>query len=126
MIENPFTTVAFPTFEDIPLEFRRTFANKFRKRDGKLDKKYRMMKFMWIAYFGNHCPSCTAKMTTKISKSGKKNFMTIDHVLARGLGGDSQAERNLTCICRECNGFKSAHESKISMMLWCGVSRKAA
>lgn len=126
-IVNPFTTTDFPTFGDIPREYRSKFANKYRRRDGTYEKKLRMMKYMWISYFGNQCPSCGVDMTTSLSKVNKANAMTIDHILARSLGGATRAEYNLTCICRSCNGYKSAYECKISMFLWnsCNVKQAA-
>lgn len=92
---------------------------KFRDRDSKhrYAKKHRVLKFMWFSYFGHECPSCGVQMTTKQTKTCRGEFATIDHILARGLGGHTTNFSNLTCICRACNGSKSAYESKIGLVL---------
>lgn len=120
MIQDPFTFATFPTFADIPYDYRFGFISKFRDRPGskyRNAKKQRMLKFMWFSYFGRYCPSCGTEMTTKQTKTCRNEFATIDHILARGLGGHTTDFSNLTCICRGCNGSKSAYESKIGLVL---------
>jgi hypothetical protein len=126
MKHDPFNFAAFPTFGDIPDTFRAKYLKGYRRKNGMMEKKHRVMKRMWFFYFGDSCPSCGVKMTTDLAQLEKGHFATIDHILARSLGGHHKAWSNLTCVCRDCNSFKSGYECKISMLLWKGVSRKQA
>jgi 5-methylcytosine-specific restriction endonuclease McrA len=73
------------------------------------DQLFRMSKMI--------CPICGAKPNGKFTTTVKKkqalealrgrveNYMTIDHILPRCLGG-SNSRFNFIAVCAECNEFK--------------------
>lgn len=67
------------------------------------------LKKAWKAKFGCNCPSCNREMNFKNSHA--KNFATIDHIIARGLGGTDELH-NIQVICRRCNNDKSRDEGR--------------
>ena len=42
-----------------------------------------------------------------------KNYATIDHIIARGLGGNDDLH-NIQIICRKCNNYKSRKEGSMA------------
>lgn len=54
------------------------------------------------------CPYCNNKMTLEI---GYSNQVSIDHVIARGLGGDN-SKANMILCCKSCNRDKAIIELK--------------
>lgn len=61
-----------------------------------------------------HCRKCGKEMTftNDYTKSGWKRQCTVDHVLARGLGGSDTVD-NFELICGGCNNKKSKFEQKL-------------
>lgn len=55
------------------------------------------------------CPYCKSKMTFGI---GYTNQVSIDHIVARALGGDN-SKKNLVLCCKSCNRDKSRIEMKV-------------
>ncbi len=119
---------SFPTIADIPTKTFQSIYNSIEARHKtkmseankmglgyKFPKKHTILKKVWFRHFGNNCLCCFKPMHTNDAESG--SFATIDHVLARSLGGHSTDYRNLTIICRDCNSDKSAYESRIKMLL---------
>ena len=119
---------SFPTIADIPRDiFEHSYASIEARHKTKMSeankmglgykfpKKHTILKKVWFRHFGNNCLCCFKPMHTNNAESG--SFATIDHVLARSLGGHSTDYRNLTIICRDCNSDKSAYESRIKMLL---------
>lgn len=119
---------AFPTIADIPPDiFRQSYdsieaRHKTKMRDAhkmglpyKFPKKHTILKKVWFRHFGNNCLCCFKPMQAEVAESN--SFATIDHVLARSLGGHSTDYANLTVICSKCNSGKSAYEFKIKMVL---------
>lgn len=64
----------------------------------------------WKAEFGCKCPSCKNEMSF-INKDAK-NYATIDHIIARALGGNDNLH-NIQIICKKCNNEKSKREGFI-------------
>jgi 5-methylcytosine-specific restriction endonuclease McrA len=108
--------MSFPTYADIPAALRHGdyLEKRERKSWGKV-KKTAKVKQLWLAYFGNECPSCGNEMHWD-RPADHPHGITVDHILARSLGGNNDPD-NLTCICWECNNHKSAYESRICMVL---------
>jgi 5-methylcytosine-specific restriction endonuclease McrA len=109
---NP-TEPAWPTFKDIPSDVVQAFWEGLPKH--ALPKKYKALKKLWINHFGRHCLCCGISMQDY--NHNARNYATIDHVLARSLGGKVHDHANLTVICSACNTHKSGFESKIKMAL---------
>jgi len=113
--------MTFPTLADIPIEhqwaFRQSlFAGRARGWRKSQIKRRAYVKTMWLEWFGCDCPSCGQEMQDDIARSDDDNFATVDHILARALGGGNDRE-NITIICRACNNHKSAYESRVKMIL---------
>jgi 5-methylcytosine-specific restriction endonuclease McrA len=63
----------------------------------------------WKRAYGDQCQSCGCRMHFEIKFRAHRHFATIDHILARGLGGRDILE-NIQVVCRECNNKKSLDE----------------
>lgn len=63
----------------------------------------------WFLYFGSNCPLC-GQVMGKVGKA-RPTKATIDHILARALGG-THAPDNLRVICQRCNMSKGQSEAK--------------
>lgn len=63
----------------------------------------------WKRTFGDICQSCSIRMHFEVKFRSHKHYATIDHILARALGGTNSLE-NIQVICKECNNLKSADE----------------
>lgn len=66
----------------------------------------------WLDKFGPHCPLCDCVMVFEAIVGGPRfqRMATLDHILARGLGGTNALD-NLCFICRRCNQEKAVRES---------------
>lgn len=102
--------MSYPTIADIPLEVYIVIKKK------KMKKSKEKLRATWFEYFGNKCFSCECEMHCDISKQNELNFATVDHILARCLGGDNN-KNNKTIICRGCNYHKSRFENAIKFIL---------
>lgn len=69
----------------------------------------------WRRKFGDICQMCRARMHFEIKFRSHKHYATIDHILARGLGGTDSLE-NIQVVCHECNNFKSWEEHQQKMI----------
>lgn len=69
-----------------------------------------VLRKAWRDHFGRVCPECNREMCFHSKRRKERNYATIDHIKARGLGG-TDALSNLRIICLECNGKKSRIES---------------
>lgn len=67
------------------------------------------IRHAWRRKFGHLCQCCGTTMHFEIKFRGHKHYATIDHILARGLGGTNNLS-NIQIICKLCNNKKSAHE----------------
>lgn len=63
----------------------------------------------WRRKFGDVCEPCGMKMLFDPKSRGLSKYATLDHILARALGGRDELE-NITVICKSCNNRKSAEE----------------
>lgn len=63
----------------------------------------------WKIKYGVECMECGNKMEFESTKRKTSNYATIDHILARGLGGNDEL-KNLRIICYRCNNKKGKIE----------------
>ena len=68
---------------------------------------YAALRRTWREKFGDSCRDCTRQMDFKHHNSW--SYATVDHILARALGGTEELE-NLRIICRRCNNDKAKVE----------------
>ena len=69
----------------------------------------------WKRAFGDTCQSCECRMHFEARFRNHRHYATIDHIIARGLGG-THALDNIQVVCLECNNKKSVHEYHMSPM----------
>jgi 5-methylcytosine-specific restriction endonuclease McrA len=67
------------------------------------------LKRAWREQFGVICQDCNREMAFEQRNQRASNYATIDHILARGLGGTCDLN-NIRVICLRCNGKKSKRE----------------
>lgn len=67
----------------------------------------RFLKRAWRDHYGDRCHLCDHLMVFTGGKS--RRMPTIDHILARSMGGDNSLH-NLQVICWLCNNSKSRKE----------------
>lgn len=67
------------------------------------------LRLAWRRHFGGKCQSCECLMHFEIRYRSHKHYATIDHIVARALGG-TDALDNLQVICKDCNNLKSIDE----------------
>ena len=106
MIDTPQTLAALPMFDGVTV---------WNPKKGKPPRK--AVFDAWFGAFGRECPECGCEMKDYAHVAVKQRAMdqiTIDHKLARAIGG-TYALDNLTCICRRCNYVKGRRESWIAL-----------
>lgn len=69
------------------------------------------LRLAWRRKFGDICQSCGTHMHFDIKFRSHRSYATIDHILARGLGGSNKLG-NIQIICRACNNVKSVDEHR--------------
>ena len=69
----------------------------------------KIVRQAWKRVFGDLCQACGCRMHFEAKFRSHRHFATIDHIQARGLGGNNSLE-NIQIICRECNNRKSVDE----------------
>lgn len=69
----------------------------------------KMVRQAWRRQFGDICQSCNVRMHFEIRFRTHRHYATIDHIIARSLGGGDELE-NIQVICRDCNNEKSVIE----------------
>lgn len=67
------------------------------------------IRMAWKRAYGSTCQSCGGHMHFDAKFRNSNKYATIDHILARALGGDDTLE-NVQVICKECNNKKSSVE----------------
>lgn len=93
------------------------FGDEFFHFDGypfqRFPRYRREAARLWQQIFGRKCPLCGVEMHWLAVRKGalSKTVATVDHYLARGLGG-TDALSNLWFICHECNREKSKIEGE--------------
>lgn len=65
----------------------------------------------WKRHFGCKCQLCGAIMLFDVRNRHHRHYATLDHILARGLGGGNGLD-NIQVVCRECNNKKSVEEHR--------------
>ncbi len=73
----------------------------------------KIIRQAWKRHFGDGCPICGSRMHFEIKFRSNPRYATIDHILARALGGTNSLD-NLTVVCMECNNNKSKDEFQLS------------
>lgn len=68
----------------------------------------------WKRKFGSVCQMCGTLMHFDIKARGHKHYATIDHILARALGGTDHLH-NVQVVCKTCNNKKSVSEGYKSL-----------
>ena len=69
----------------------------------------KMVRQAWKRAFGEVCQSCGCRMHFEAKFRSSRHYATLDHILARGLGGANTLE-NIAVVCMSCNNKKSADE----------------
>lgn len=64
----------------------------------------------WKRKFGSICQICGVVMHFEIKFRDSHKYATIDHIIARCLGGTNHLS-NIQVVCKKCNNEKSADES---------------
>lgn len=80
------------------------------------DTRFRAaLKAAWLEEYGNECPTCESHMRFDKGDVSDRTA-TLDHIIARALGG-THALDNLQVICNRCNNLKSSYECSKSQQL---------
>ncbi len=66
----------------------------------------------WKRHFGDACPTCNARMHFEMKFRKHRHYATLDHILARSLGGDNSLS-NIAVVCAFCNNLKSKDEYRL-------------
>lgn len=105
MIVTPLGFAA-PTFADLGYPFVPVWQKGVKRAAIKL----------WLNIAGPHCPNCGVLMRVRSLSEDRPHprNATIDHYLAKSLGGDIDDGRNLWVICHECNWNKGQIERELS------------
>ena len=74
----------------------------------------------WFEKFGSVCEDCGNEMYYGSCYVGPKRYATLDHILARGLGG-KELLSNYRVICSDCNWRKSGKESEEARRRFAGI-----
>lgn len=69
----------------------------------------KLLRAAWKRAFGKLCPLCKCVMHFDLDHQHHRHFATIDHIIARGLGGTNHLY-NIQVLCKKCNGRKSIYE----------------
>ncbi len=79
--------------------------------DGKINLAHararKLIRQAWRRAFGDICQGCGVKMHFEAKMATHRHFATIEHIKARGTGGDANSLDNISCICHSCNNQKS-------------------
>lgn len=63
----------------------------------------------WRRHFGDKCELCGMNMLFDVKARGLSKYATLDHILARALGGKDELS-NIAVVCKSCNNRKSVEE----------------
>lgn len=69
----------------------------------------KVIRKAWKRKFGDICQICSCRMHFEVKFRSHPRYATIDHILARGLGGSNSLE-NVQVVCFTCNNGKSVDE----------------
>lgn len=72
----------------------------------------RLLRKSWKEHFGNKCQCCGKVMVFNNRDQHSRDYATIDHIIARGLGGKNEPE-NIQIICLDCNKEKAEKEREL-------------
>lgn len=78
------------------------------------ERKIKFYEYWYKTYKNFNCYYCdkATYVTNKVHSNYQHNKRTIDHVVARALGGTNE-RKNLVLSCEECNNKKSVEEQKL-------------
>ena len=74
-----------------------------------LSKVKKLVRQAWKRFYGDICQLCGCRMHFEAKFRSNRHYATIDHILARALGGKDSLD-NIQCVCFSCNNNKSADE----------------